>query len=255
MPPALHTEGRMYFPLATEISVGLSAATGLALVAGGCAYAAMWPASQLFGPTLIAPPRPGELALTFDDGPNPVWTPRLLDLLATHDVCATFFLVGSRVQAQPALVRQIVAAGHLIGNHSWSHPNLALSSARHIDEELSRTNQILAQIAGAPPRYFRPPYGARRPEVLRVARRLGMIPVLWNAMTSDWKNPSVDAIASLLTRKIDRLYRQGQAANIVLHDGSHADPSANRAPSIAAAAQLIARYQPTHQFVTVDEWE
>ena len=245
----------MYSPLPTEISAGLSATAGLALVAGGCAYAAMWPASQLFGPTLIAPPRPAELALTFDDGPNPVWTPRLLDLLASHDVHATFFLVGSRAQAQPALVRQIVAAGHLIGNHSWSHTNLALSSARRIDEELSRTNQILAQIVGAPIRYFRPPFGARRPEVLRAARRLGMIPILWNAMTSDWKNPSADAIASRLTQKIDRLHRQGQAANIVLHDGSHSDPAANRAPSIAAAAQLIDHYRKTRRFVTVSTWK
>ncbi len=214
----------------------------------------MWPTSQLFGPTLIAPPRPGELALTFDDGPNPVWTPRLLDLLASHDVHATFFIVGGRAQAQPALVRQIVAAGHLIGNHSWSHPNLALSSARRIGEELSRTNQILTQIAGAPIHYFRPPFGARRPDVLRIARRLGLIPVLWNAMTSDWKNPSADSIASRLTHKINSLARRGHAANIVLHDGSHSDPSANRAPSIAAAAQLIAHYQPTHRFVTVSAW-
>jgi peptidoglycan/xylan/chitin deacetylase (PgdA/CDA1 family) len=214
----------------------------------------MWPASQLFGPTLIAPPRPGELALTFDDGPNPVWTPHLLDLLASHDVRATFFLVGSRAQAQPALVRQIVAAGHLIGNHSWSHLNLALCSARHIGEELSRTSQALEQIAGAPIRYFRPPFGARRPEVLRAARRLGMIPILWNAMTSDWKNPSADSIASQLTRKIDSLARRGHAANIVLHDGSHADPAANRAPSIAAAAQLIAHYKPTRRFVTISAW-
>jgi CDGSH-type Zn-finger protein len=74
-------------------------------------------------------------------------------------------------------------------------------------------------------------------------------------MTSDWKNPSADAIASRLTNKIDRLYRCGLSANIVLHDGSHSDPAADRAPSIAAAAQLIARYQPTHQFVTLDAWD
>ena len=244
----------MLSALATEISVGLSATAGLALAAGGCAYAAMWPTSQLFGSTLIAPPRPGELALTFDDGPNPVWTPRLLDLLASHNLRATFFLVGSRAQAQPALVRQIVAAGHIIGNHSWSHANLALSSARRIGEELSRTNQILAQIADAPIRYFRPSFGARRPEVLLAARRLGMVPVLWTAMTSDWKNPSADSIASQLTRRIDSLAHRGQAANIVLHDGSHSDPAANRAPSIAAAAQLIAHYKLTHRFVTVSAW-
>ncbi len=237
-----------------ELSAGLGAAAGLGLAAGGFAYASLWPASQLFGSSLIAPPHPGELALTFDDGPNPAWTPRLLDLLARRDVRATFFLVGSHAQAHPALVRQIAAAGHLIGNHSWSHRNLALASSAAIEEQLSRTNQTLAEITGAPPCFFRPPFGARRPATLRIARRLGLTPVLWNAMTSDWKNPSADAIALRLQTKIDRLYRRGLAANIVLHDGSHSDPAADRAPSVAAAAQLIARYQPTHQFVTLDAW-
>jgi peptidoglycan/xylan/chitin deacetylase (PgdA/CDA1 family) len=245
----------MISPLATGISAGLGAAAGLGLAAGGFAYASLWPASQLFGSALIAPPRPGELALTFDDGPNPVWTPRLLDLLSRRGVRATFFLVGSRAQAEPDLVRQIAAAGHLIGNHSWTHLNLALAPAHRIEEQLSRSSDTLAQITGAPPRFFRPPFGARRPETLRIARRLGLVPVLWNAMTSDWKNPSADSIASRLTNKIDRLYRRGQAANIVLHDGSHADPAADRAPSVAAAAQLISRYQPTHQFVTLDAWD
>jgi peptidoglycan/xylan/chitin deacetylase (PgdA/CDA1 family) len=244
----------MLSPLASGLSAALGAAAGLGLAAGGCAYAALWPASQLFGPTLVAPPRPGELALTFDDGPNPVWTPRLLDILASRDVHATFFLVGSYAQAQPALVRRIVAAGHLVGNHSWSHLNLALASSSRIEEELARTSLLLEQIASVPIRYFRPPFGARRPEVLRESRRLGMVPVLWNAMTSDWKNPSADAIASRLIRAIDRLQRNGRAANIVLHDGSHLDPRADRAPSIAAAAQLIARYQRTHRFVTVNAW-
>jgi peptidoglycan/xylan/chitin deacetylase (PgdA/CDA1 family) len=244
----------MLSPLAIGVSTSLGTAAGLGLAAGGYAYAAMWPASQLFGPTLIAPQRPGELALTFDDGPNPAWTPRLLDTLAIHDLRATFFLVGSRAQAEPALVHQIVAAGHLIGSHSWSHSNLAFCSASRIHQELSRASQTLEQITGEPIRFFRPPFGARRPEVLRAARALGMTPVLWNAMTSDWKNPSADAIAAQLSRKIDRLQRRGLAANIVLHDGSHADPAANRAPSVAAAAQLIARYHPTHRFVTLDAW-
>jgi peptidoglycan/xylan/chitin deacetylase (PgdA/CDA1 family) len=82
-----------------------------------------------------------------------------------------------------------------------------------------------------------------------------MVPVLWNAMTSDWKNPSAYAIANRLMRAIDRLERRGQAANIVLHDGSHSDPAANRAPSVAAAAQLITRYKPNHDFVTLDAWD
>ena len=244
----------MISPLAMGLYAGLGATAGLGLAAGSFAYAALSPSSQHFGPTLIAPPHPGELALTFDDGPNPAWTPRLLEVLARRDVRATFFLVGNYAQANPELVRRIAAAGHLIGNHSWSHRNLALASARRIEEQLSRTSETLAQITGAPIRFFRPPFGARCPATLRIATRLGLVPVLWNAMTSDWKNPSADAIASRLINKIDSLYRQGLAANIVLHDGSHSNPAADRAPSVAAAAQLIARYQPTHQFVTLDAW-
>ncbi len=244
----------MLSPLATGISVSLGAAATLGLAAGGCAYAAMFPASQLFGPTLIAPPRPSELALTFDDGPNPAWTPRLLETLANHDVHATFFLLGSRAQEEPSLVRQIVTAGHLIGNHSWSHPNLALASTSRIEQELSRTSQALEQITGLPVRFFRPPFGARRPAVLRIARRLGLIPVTWNAMTSDWKNPSALAIASRLILTIDDLASRGHAANIVLHDGGNQSPVAVRAPSVAGADHLINNYKLTRKFVTLDSW-
>jgi peptidoglycan/xylan/chitin deacetylase (PgdA/CDA1 family) len=244
----------MLSPLATGISAGLGAVAGLGLAAGGCAYAALWPASQIFGRTMIAPRRPGELALTFDDGPNPACTPRLLDVLASQNVRATFFLVGGFALVQPGLVHRILAAGHLIGNHSWSHPNLALMATRRVDEELARTRETLEQIAGTPIRYFRPPYGARRPHVLREARMLGMVPVLWNAMTNDWSETSAEATASRLIPLIDRLERHGQAANIVLHDGNHRQIGADRNASVTAAGQLIARYKATHRFVTLDAW-
>jgi peptidoglycan-N-acetylglucosamine deacetylase len=244
----------MLSPLATEISVGLGAAATLGLAAGGCAYAAMWPASKIFGSPLIAPSRPGELALTFDDGPNPAFTPQLLEILASHNVRATFFMLGSRAQAEPTLVRRIAAAGHLIGNHSWSHPNLALSSTSRIEQELCRTSQAIEQITGAPVRFFRPPFGARRPAVLRIAKRLGLTPVLWNAMTSDWEDPSADAIVGRLIHAIDKLASRGRAANIVLHDGGHLTPTAHRAPSIAAASKLVTHYKATSKFVTLDTW-
>lgn len=232
--------------------IGVAAAAGLA--AGGYAYAALWPGSRIFGDALIAPRRPGELALTFDDGPNPIWTPRLLELLARHDVRATFFLLGGRAQAAPELVRRLAAEGHLIGNHSWSHPNLALTGRARIREELQQTSDTLQQITGTEVKYFRPPFGARRPAALAVGRELGMTPVLWNAMTSDWSENSGERIANDLSRKIDRLTRRGRAANIVLHDGGHLDTSAYRAPSLAAAGMLLARYKPAHQFVTIDAW-
>jgi peptidoglycan/xylan/chitin deacetylase (PgdA/CDA1 family) len=244
----------MISPLATGISIGLGAAAGLGLAAGGFAYAAMWPGSRIFGRALIAPKRPGQLALTFDDGPNPVWTPRLLEVLARHGVKATFFMVGQAAQQQPELVRQVAAAGHLIGIHSWTHPNLAVTAAAQVCEELVLSRQALEEMTGGPIRYFRPPFGARRPYVLRAAREMGLVPVLWNAMTTDWKEPSTEKIVERLAGKIDRLERRGWAANIVLHDGNHLDLAANRGPSVAAADSLVARYKTTHKFVTLEEW-
>ena len=244
----------MLSPLATGISAGAGAAGLLGLAAGGYAYAALWPASTLFGHALTARRRPGELALTFDDGPNPAWTPQLLDVLASHAVHATFFLVGRYAQAEPALVERIVAAGHVVGNHSWSHPNLAITAAARVRLELAQTCDTLEQITGKRVDWFRPPFGARRPAVLKIARALGMTPVLWNAMTSDWSEPSADRIAQRLMAKIDHQQRNGWAANIVLHDGGHLALGANRGPSVAAAGQLLARYESTHRFVTLDRW-
>jgi peptidoglycan/xylan/chitin deacetylase (PgdA/CDA1 family) len=244
----------MISPLATELCAGLGAAAGAGLAAGAFAYASLWPGSRIFGRALTAPARPGELALTFDDGPNAAWTPRLLDILAEHDVRATFFLLGSRAVTQPELVRRIAAAGHTIGNHSWSHPNLSRTRSSRVREELRRTNESLQQIVGAPVKFFRPPFGARRPAVFRIARELGLEPVLWNVMTSDWSQPSADEIARKLTKKIDGLERRGRAANIVLHDGGHLDASANRGPSVTAAGLLLERYASSHRFVTLDAW-
>jgi len=241
--------------LAPWIYGGAGAAAGLGFVWGGCAYAALWPGSRIFGQALIAPPRPNEIALTFDDGPNPAWTPRLLDILAGHDVRATFFLVGRYAEAEPALVRRIVAEGHAVGNHSWSHPNLALTAGAKIGEELKRTSATIEQIVARPIRLFRPPFGARRPKVFQLARTLGLTPVLWNAMTNDWAEPSADAIANRLSDAVDRLERRGRAANIVLHDGGHLALGVNREPSVNAAWQLIARYRQSRRFVTLEEWQ
>jgi len=244
----------MIFPLATGVYGGLGAAACVGLAAGTYFYASLWPGSRLFGEALTAPERPGELALTFDDGPNATWTPRLLEILAEHGVKATFFLLGGRAAVQTQLVRRIVEAGHSIGNHSWSHPNLARAGAGRVREELERTTGTLEQLTGRPVKFFRPPYGARRPVVFRIAREMGLMTVLWNAMTSDWKEPSAEKIAGQLASRIERLQARGRAANIVLHDGGHRDPAANRGPSVTAAEMLVEQYKATHRFVTLDAW-
>ncbi|MGH9607706.1 MAG: polysaccharide deacetylase family protein [Terracidiphilus sp.] len=244
----------MLTPFETGLCAGLGAAGLVGLAAGGFAYASLWPASTLFGRALVAPPHPGELALTFDDGPNPKWTPRLLDVLAEHNVRATFFMLGSFAQAEPDLARRVAAAGHLVGNHSWSHPNLSRVSSARIRQELARTSAMLEQILGVPVCYFRPPYGARRPAVFRIACELGLQPVLWNAMTADWREPSAGRIAARLTARIESLTQRGRSANIVLHDGNRRDRHGNRGPSVAAAAMLAARYEDRCQFVTLDAW-
>lgn len=244
----------MHSPLATGIYAGIGAVGALGLAAGGCAYAALWPGSGIFGSALIAPERAGELALTFDDGPNPKWTPRLLDVLGEQGVKATFFMLGGRAQTEPALVRRIAAEGHLIGNHSWSHPNLALTAASKVREELTRTSETLEQVTGERVRYFRPPFGARRPAVFRIAQELGLRVVTWNAMTSDWSETSADRIAGELVAKIDRLGKRRLAANIVLHDGGHREQGIDRGASVVAAGMLVARYAGTHRFVRVDAW-
>jgi peptidoglycan/xylan/chitin deacetylase (PgdA/CDA1 family) len=245
----------MLSPLAASIYgvLGFAGATSLGI--GGFAYASHWPTSQIFGRTLIAPRSPGQLALTFDDGPNPAWTPRLLDVLAEHNMRATFFMVGKFAKAERELARRVVAAGHLIGNHTWSHPDLSRAREADVLDELTRTNDLLAQVTGKAIRYFRPPFGARRPYVLKLARQLGLVPVTWNAMTSDWEEPSADKIAQSLFAKVDSNQRRGYASNIVLHDGGHRGLNADRGPSITAAARLLDRYTKTHTFVTLDAWQ
>lgn len=244
----------MLSPLAAGIYGGLGVAGVAGLAAGGFAYASRWPGSRMFGEALTAPAQPGELALTFDDGPNPKWTPKLLDLLASHDVKATFLMLGGRAEQEPGLVRRVAAEGHLMGNHSWSHPNLALTAAGKVREELTRTSEVLEQLTGERVKFFRPPFGARRPVVFRIARELGMMPVLWNAMTSDWSEPSGDRIAERLIKKIEGLERRGRAANIVLHDGGHRELGAYREPSVNAAGLVVARCKGTHRFVRLDAW-
>jgi peptidoglycan/xylan/chitin deacetylase (PgdA/CDA1 family) len=239
----------------TEQAARIVAASGAsALAVGGALFAAHWPASRLYGSALIAPARPEQIALTFDDGPNPRWTPMLLEILARHNARATFFLLGKYAVLQKPLVRRMQAAGHRIANHSWSHPNFAFTGNRQTHAELTRTQQELESILGEPACFFRPPFGARRPYTLRCARSLGLTPVLWNAMAADWKATTVDQVAPRLAALIERNHARGVASNVVLHDGGQHSLDVDRSASVAAVEALLARFNATRRFVTLDAW-
>ncbi|HEY6445574.1 MAG TPA: polysaccharide deacetylase family protein [Acidobacteriaceae bacterium] len=232
-----------------------SVTTAAGLFAGGCAYAALSPESQIFGKTVVAGSDPAEFALTFDDGPNDPWTPRLLELLAQHNVRATFFLIGEFVRERPALVRQIVAAGHLIGNHTATHPWLPLLSNKQVRNQLAFCNATIEEATGQRVHYFRPPHGARRPGVLRAARGLGLTPVLWNAMGYDWRRPPAETIAGHLARGIARNQQRGRGSNLLLHDGGHTGVGADRSRSVEAVRLILAQYPPgATRYITVDAW-
>lgn len=229
------------------------AAAGFAVA--GSAYAALSPQSQIFGRTIVAGSDPREFALTYDDGPNDAWTPQLLDLLAEHDLHATFFLIGKYVRERPDLARAIRAAGHLIGNHTVSHPWLTIESPRRVREELAGCNAAIEDAIGERVRFFRPPHGARRPDVLRAARDLGLTPVQWNAMGFDWRPSSAEQIVAHLERGIARNHRRGRGSNLLLHDGGHIAMGADRGPSVAATRLILERHAPgTIRYVTVDAW-
>lgn len=234
-------------------AAGCAAALGLA--AGGFAYAARWPTSQLFGRTLLAGDDPDEISLTYDDGPNPAATGALLEVLARHSVRATFFLVGQFVAREPGLAREIAAAGHTLGNHTQTHPGLGLRSEAGIREELRRCSSTLEDTVGQRVRFFRPPFGSRRPAVLRIAREMGMVPVMWNVTAYDWEPLGVDAILGNVERGIARNRGKKRGSNVLLHDGGHLGLNAARMDSVAATERLLAAHSGTgSRFVTVEGW-
>ena len=132
------------------------------------------------------PSHGGSVCLTFDDGPHPEYTPRLLDVLKDRDVRATFFLIGQKAERHPDIVRRAVDEGHVVGNHTFSHVDLRSISARRLIEEVRRTSALLAELSGRAPRLFRPPHGKANALNLWRLWREGQTVVLWNADPKDY---------------------------------------------------------------------
>lgn len=223
-----------------------------AAAAGYAGYATMAPESQLYGRTLTHGSDPGLIALTYDDGPNDPHTQHLLDVLAEHQVKATFFLIGKYVRQRPDLVRAIHSAGHVIGNHTESHPSLIFTSPRRVKNELESCSNALQDATGEATSWFRPPFGGRRPDVLRIARRLGLEPVMWSVTGYDWSAKSSEAIVDKVTKQVEaRSRKQGEI--VLLHDGGHMAFGADRHFTIEATRMLLKKYSAQKKFVSIAE--
>jgi len=227
--------------------VGLTAAAAAAATAAG--YQTMSPTGQWYGRTFAGGQRgTKQIALTFDDGPNGPHTLRLLEVLAKHGVKATFFMIGSYVRQQPEIARAVSQGGHVIGNHTFSHPRLIFKTAEETRAELVECRSALQDAIGVHSNLFRPPFGGRRPATLRVVRQLGLQPVMWNVSGEDWKAPTAEAIENEVARQI----RGGDV--VLLHDGSHRGMGAERTRTVAATEGLIPRLRDQgYEFVTVEE--
>lgn len=150
---------------------------------------------------------------TFDDGPHPEWTPELLDLLAAADIRATFFLVGAAADRRPDLVRRIAAAGHLIGNHTYSHRTPREMTSLEFTDEFDRTQSLLADLTGEVPRFFRPPKGEMTLSMMRTVWDRGATIALWSVDPRDYRMSTSDDA----DRWVDN-YRRKSGDIVLMHD-------------------------------------
>jgi peptidoglycan-N-acetylglucosamine deacetylase len=224
--------------------LGLAAATA----ASAAGYQSMAPTGQWFGQTFAHGIRGSkQIALTYDDGPNDPHTLRLLDVLAKQSVRATFFMIGRYVRQRPDIARAVAQAGHVVGNHTFTHPLLIFKSETEMRTELIDCHRALQDAIGEHSNLFRPPFGGRRPATLRIACELGLQTVMWNVTGYDWNAPP----AAVIEKRVVRQMRGGDV--ILLHDGSHRALGADRAQTVIATGNLIGRYRDQgYEFVTVE---
>lgn len=178
-----------------------------------------------------------KIALTFDDGPHPQYTPEMLAALKERGVKATFFLLGQEVEKYPEIVKQIQEEGHLVGNHSYRHEQLSKLSMEQACNQVERTNKLICDITGVYPSYLRPPFGDWHE---KLDCEMNMVEVLWDIDTLDWSSQNHGAIVKKVLKNIQ------ENDIILMHDGYET--------SVTAAMEIIDTLQKEgYEFVTVDE--
>lgn len=236
----------------------ISVPTALMATGGVVAYGAVHPRAQLFGQTICHTRAARKLAITFDDGPNPSITPPLLDLLERYQAKATFFLIGRYVRECPGLVKETAERGHVLGNHTETHPNLFWQSPTQVLVELRLCHDAILGATGAPPKWFRPPFGFRNPWVIPTARELGCQTVMWTLIPGDWRAESAGWLIERM-QPIAQRARKGGATGpagdiLCLHDGYHRQLHADRRYMLEALEHWLPRWRDLGlEFVTINE--
>jgi peptidoglycan/xylan/chitin deacetylase (PgdA/CDA1 family) len=212
--------------IATLIVAGAAAAAG--------SHGAFHRNSPIFGGALgRLPTKTKDVALTFDDGPHPVTTPRILDTLAAEDVTATFFMLGRHVERWPQVARRVAAEGHALGNHGFHHRTLHLRGPGYVRRDLELGTDAIAHATRQRPTFFRAPHGFRNPWVTRIARSLGQRTIGWTLGVWDSDRPGAGVI---VRRAVDGCT---PGAILLLHDADGYDPDGDRTQTADALPRII----------------
>jgi len=237
----------------------LAMGAALALIAFGAYEIFEQPTNQIFGRTLTnGPTNERVVALTYDDGPNPPYTVRILDVLEQEHVHATFFLVGRAVQAYPSLARREASDGDAIGNHTWDHRHLIVMPRSQVRRSLQLTDAAIYAATGRHTHLMRPPFGARDWIVMQVAHKMGYTVVMWSVpLARDWEYPPARVIAQRILSNVS------DGSIIVLHDGNRGQlcgPSrlaphvCDRSSDIDATRLIVSDLKAQgYRFVTIPE--
>ena len=214
------------------MSSGATATLAAATAVSAMAWAVRGRSSSVFAPSVWrAPSGRKAIALTFDDGPCP-GTVDILDLLARHNVRATFFQVGENVVAHPGIAREVVAAGHELGNHSHTHPNFALKTPAFVSGEFARAQAAIREVTGQTPAVLRAPFGVRWFGFRAMQRELGLRGVMWSIIGRDWKLPAEYIATRILSRVQD-------GDIICLHDGRGTLKDPDVKPTLEAVRRAL----------------